>query len=161
MKKNVLSVIDWIEEKFLVYSFLFTVVMVFIQVVMRYVFNSSLSWSEELCRYLFICQCWISVSFAERTEMHIRITVLTGRLGAKAKLVIEYLVIVLTVSMAVFLVVYGIKMVLFLIAAKTASTALHIPMYIVYTAMPIGCAMYSVRLIRKAIRLITKKEVIV
>lgn len=161
MNKKALDVINWIEEKFLVYSFLFTVLMVFIQIVMRYVFNSSLSWSEELCRYLFICQCWISVSYAERTEKHIRICVLTNRLGLKARLVIEYVVILLTVAIAVFLVFYGVRMVLFLIGAHTSSTALHIPMWIIYTAMPLGCAMYSVRLIRKAIRLATHKEVLV
>ena len=160
MKKNPLSAISWIEEKFLVYSFLFTVLMVFIQVIMRYVFNNSLSWSEELCRYLFICQCWISVSYAEITEKHIRIQVLTSRLGPKSRLAIEYVVILLTVAMAIFLIIYGVKMVLFLITANTSSTALNIPMWIIYTAMPLGCTMYSIRLIRKAIRLATKKEVL-
>ena len=45
---------DHFEETILVYSYLLVVPLLFVQVVSRYVFNHSLSWSEELARYIFI-----------------------------------------------------------------------------------------------------------
>ncbi len=50
MKKAKFLVTIWnkMEEYFLVYSLILMVILVFIQVIMRYIFNNSLSWSEEL-----------------------------------------------------------------------------------------------------------------
>lgn len=50
---------DHFEETILVYSYLLVVPLLFVQVVSRYVFNHSLSWSEELARYIFIWQVWL------------------------------------------------------------------------------------------------------
>ena len=61
------------EELILVPSLVFTVILVFSQVVMRYVFQSSLYWSEELARYLFVWQTWLGASLAVREASHIRI----------------------------------------------------------------------------------------
>ena len=64
MKKAKVLVTIWnkIEEYFLVYSLILMVALVFIQVIMRYIFNNSLSWSEELVRYIFIWQIWLGAS---------------------------------------------------------------------------------------------------
>ena len=37
-------------------------VLIFVQVIMRYVLQSSLSWSEELARYLFIWMAYFAIS---------------------------------------------------------------------------------------------------
>ena len=61
------------EEYLLVYSLMLSVGLVFIQVVMRYVFSNSLSWSEELARYLFLWQIWVGASYAVKEHRHLRI----------------------------------------------------------------------------------------
>lgn len=45
---------DKLEEYLLCGSLVFTTLVVFLQVIMRKVFNNSLTWSEELTRYIFI-----------------------------------------------------------------------------------------------------------
>ena len=57
---------DKLEEYFLVFCLGFMVLLVFVQVVMRYIFQNSLSWSEELARYLFLWLSWIGASYAVR-----------------------------------------------------------------------------------------------
>ena len=59
---------DNAEEYLLVGSLAFNVVLVFFQVVMRYVFQNSLSWSEELARYIFLWQTWVGASYAVEAE---------------------------------------------------------------------------------------------
>ena len=45
---------NYLEEALLVIMLLFMMVIMGIQVTARYVFSYSLSWSEEITRYLFI-----------------------------------------------------------------------------------------------------------
>lgn len=159
--KKLMKVIDTVEEKFMVYSFLFTVALVFIQVCMRAFVNDSLPWSEELARYLFIWQCWVGVSFAQRSEKHIRIEILPSKLSEKGRARLDVLQMVITLMIVVFLIVYGVIMVQFLIGAGTRSSALQMPMYLVYIAMPLSCAVYGIRLIGKLVNMAKGKEEVV
>ena len=74
--KKIVRIYDAFEEKFLMLQLAIAVTVIFIQVVMRYIFNSSLSWSEELARYLYIWQGWLGISFVERKKAHIAIDTL-------------------------------------------------------------------------------------
>jgi len=47
--------------------------MVFFQVVMRYVFNTPVSWSDEIAVYAMLWSVYISVSWAVRERAHIRV----------------------------------------------------------------------------------------
>lgn len=59
-KKSILSrignIYNNLEEYLLVVSLVINVLLVFLQVIMRTVFKNSLTWSEELSRYIFIWQ---------------------------------------------------------------------------------------------------------
>ena len=57
--KSILRVYDTLEAHVLSYSLAFTTILIFIQVVLRYVFNHSLSWSEEPAKIYFIRQIWL------------------------------------------------------------------------------------------------------
>ena len=43
---------------------------------MRTVFKNSLTWSEELSRYIFIWQIWLGASTALKYNEHIRVTLI-------------------------------------------------------------------------------------
>lgn len=156
-KKGIAYYFNRVEEGFLVYSFAFSLALVFIQVCFREA-GHSLSWSEEIARYLFIWQCWISVSLAERSKVHIRIFMVTKNLPKKGRLGIELLVNLMVIGINGFFIYWGIQMVMFLMDAGTTSTATSIPMWLIYTAMPLGSFTYSLRLIENIYRLLTGKQ---
>ena len=56
-KKSILSrignIYNNLEEYLLVVSLVINVLLVFLQVIMRTVFKNSLTWSEELSRYIY------------------------------------------------------------------------------------------------------------
>ena len=45
-------------------------IIIFIQVVCRYVFQNSLTWSEEMARYMFVWLVYFSVSYTARRKTH-------------------------------------------------------------------------------------------
>ena len=47
--------------------------MVFFQVVMRYVFSLPTSWSDEIAQYCMLWSVYLSVSWAVRERAHIRV----------------------------------------------------------------------------------------
>lgn len=47
--------------------------MVFLHVVMRYVFDHPISWSDEIAQYMMLWSVYMSVSWAVRERAHIRV----------------------------------------------------------------------------------------
>lgn len=65
--KKVLHWLDENLEEFLLVVFLIAMTLIMgIQVLSRYVFGQSLSWSEEITRYLFIWSGFLSVSYCSK-----------------------------------------------------------------------------------------------
>lgn len=137
------------EEYLLVTSLAFTVVLVFIQVVMRYVFNQSLSWSEELCRYIFIWQVWLGASLGFRTNQHIAIEMVYDKLKGKLKVIYMLLAYIITLAFNLFLVKYGFDLVGTMISRGTISSGMRIPLYIVYLSVPVSSFIIVLRLVGK------------
>ncbi len=145
--KKFIDLYNEIEEKLLVFSLVFTVILIFIQVIMRYIFNNSLTWSEELARYIFIWQCWLGVSLSFRKRSHINITMITDNLKGKSKLFLEVLAYLITLAFTIFLVVEGTKLLMFMLNRGTSSPSLKIPLAVVYASLPVACFASSFRIV--------------
>ena len=55
-------------------------VVISMQIIMRYVFNRPLLWSEELSRYLYVWIAWMGCAFCVGTRSHISVPLLTDSL---------------------------------------------------------------------------------
>jgi len=138
--------LDDAEEYLLVGSLAFNVLLVFFQVIMRYVFHNSLSWSEELARYIFLWQTWLGASYATKKGRHLRVEMLANRFTGKSRLYFEFFVLVVWFLFSVFLAYQGSKMTLFLIKTGQLSAAMRIPISWAYASVPIGCGFMALRL---------------
>ena len=78
-KSRFFSILNHIEEVIIVSMFALMVIIIFVQVIMRKAGNS-LSWSEELGKFLFVWISWMGISLGQREGEHIKITMLTDRL---------------------------------------------------------------------------------
>ena len=124
--------------------------LIFLQVVMRYIFKDSPAWTEELSRYLFLWAIWIGASYGVKTQSHVRLTVLTSRLSKKVQDVINVVVWFLWLAFTIFLVTKGFELVSIFLASGQTSTAMHIPMWIAYASVPVGCTLMVFRLLQNA-----------
>ena len=129
--KKVLHWLDENVEQYLCVVLLgvFTTIL-FIQVVMRYVFNNSLSWSEELARYLFIWLCFIGVSFGAKQMKHLKIDVFISVFPKKFRPYVIVFADVIVLAFSGIIMYAAYVTVVRYMALGTASPANHIPMTI-------------------------------
>lgn len=99
-----------LEEIILVTIFAVMVSVIFLQVVMRRVFNNSLSWSEELGRFTFEWLTWIGISLGARLGQHIKITLLTDRLPHRLAQMMNILSELIVISICLLTMNYGIEL---------------------------------------------------
>jgi TRAP-type C4-dicarboxylate transport system permease small subunit len=79
------------------------VAVTFAQVVFRYVLQASLSWSEEVARFLLIWVSCLGAAYAFKTRSHFALRVVVDRLEPSDQRVVAILVrIVVTLFLAVF-----------------------------------------------------------
>ncbi|SBW09904.1 Tripartite ATP-independent periplasmic transporter DctQ component [uncultured delta proteobacterium] len=143
---------DHLEEIFLLPSLVFSVILIFVQVIMRYIFGNSLSWSEELARYLFVWQIWLGVSYAARNRTHLRITIVKDRLSPNAQKILELAVTAVWVGFGLFVAYKGSTLVMKVARFNQLSSALQIPMMYVHMAVPVGCGLMVIRLIENVMK---------
>jgi TRAP-type C4-dicarboxylate transport system permease small subunit len=111
---------------------------IFVQVILRYVFQSPFSWAEELARYLLIWITCLGSAYAIRDGMHISISYLQSKLKGSAQTVVRMVIYVLTLGFFIYCIKEGM---LFSLAQWTQrSTAMQIPMTLPYIAIPLGFA---------------------
>lgn len=144
---------DHLEEYVLVWSLMFSVFLIFLQVVMRYVFRNSLSWSEELARYVFLWQIWLGASFAVKEHRHLRIEMIVDRLHGRNRQFFELFVLLIWFGFSVFLALKGSELSMLLFKRGQVSPAMRIPMGFAYASVPVGCTLMSIRLVLEMWRL--------
>lgn len=152
--KKIIDFYNRFEEYLLVGSLVFTVCIILLQVIMRYVFNSSLSWSEELARYIFIWQIWLGASLGVREKKHIRVELVYGLFKQKGQLVMDVLSTIIWIALCIFLAINGTELTLALLQRHSTSPAMKIPMYIIYSTLPISCGVMVLRLVQRVLKII-------
>jgi len=140
---------DKFEEYILITSLAFTSTLIFVQVIMRYCFQSSLSWSEELARYLFLWQIWLGASYAVKESRHIRVEVVVGLLPKKARKAAEVIVLLIWIGFSIWLTSKSGMLTNKIFALNQLSPAMRMPMGLAYASVPVGCGLMTIRLIQK------------
>lgn len=136
------------EEYLLAGSLMFSVGLIGLQVVMRYIFDNSLSWTEEMARYLFIWQTWLGASYAARVGRHIRIeTIFDFIKGERNKKVFNLAVHVVWLGFCVYLTYLTTTFASMLYMSGQSTAALGILIVIPYAAVPVGCGLMALRLV--------------
>jgi len=115
-----------------------TTVIIFVNVVARYVFENSFVWAEELARYNIVWVAFIGMSLCARVGAHVSMDVLFSRLRGQARLFIWRFINVVTAGFCVYLAFTGWLLVNSVWRTGQVSPATGLPMWIVYLAVPVG-----------------------
>lgn len=131
-------------------------IIIFIQVIARYVFNNSLSWSEELARYMFIWLVYIGISLGCKEMKHLRIDAFIKIFPKKARPWVLVFSDFLFLAFAIYITYTGIHYTVMIFNQGDYSPACHIPMWIIDMAPAVGFGLSCIREIQTIIYRIKK-----
>jgi len=130
--------IDKIEDALLTYLMIIMTSVIFLQVIMRYVFNNSFTWCEEFSVICFMWITWIGASNGVKKGTHIRILILIDLLNEKTKKIFMLIIDIVWFLFTLLLVKYGWQMVLMAYEFNRRTPALDVPMAFNYLSVILG-----------------------
>lgn len=137
-----------LEEYLLVASLVANVLIVFMQVIMRTVFRNSLTWSEELSRYIFIWQIWLGASIALKYDEHIRVTLALSFLKNKrAQAALTLFADLIWFAFSAYMIVNGSELLASMAGRKAVSSGLRLPLIYIYAVFPLASFLVCARLL--------------
>jgi len=89
---------------------LFTILIVFFEVLMRYVFRAPIITSVELARLGFVWSCFFGATVCFKRQKHIQFLFFTENFGRRGKRIVQATVDLLSLGFFLFLMVKGIQM---------------------------------------------------
>ncbi len=133
------------------------VILAFINVVLRYGFDMSLTWAGELTNYFFIWSALFGAAYGFRQGAHTSVTLLITQFSpavTKFFLVLANLISVLYLGLLSY---FGYELVIMLVDFGEMSVDLGIPMWIPHLVLPISFALAAYRVAEKLIELYRTK----
>ncbi len=118
---------------------LFVTLAIFIDVFLRYFFNSPSIWITEVSTYLFLYIIFLGTAYALQQDMHIKVTFIVGFLGPRLTKIIDLMTAIFAMSFC--LVLLWQTTVMTWAAFKedwTSPTMLSAPYVVIYIIMVIG-----------------------
>lgn len=149
---------DHLEESFIFLSLSAMSVIIFLQVLMRYGFQSSLSWSEEIARYLFIWLIYIGISYGVKKSAHVSVTALDLVLSTKAQRVLKSISAVVFLLFSILIVYYGWQVCARIMRLGQEAPGTGLQMWVVYLSVPTGFTLTCFRLVQRLYFMIKHPE---
>ncbi len=141
------KVLTFFEEWTLFITVILALVALFFNVVLRYGFNYSLAWSEELVREVIIYTTFIGCSVAVKNRSMIRVDA--------AIQILPFLKVPLTffsnfciLVFAVFITYYGWLMAVLQVQSNQRTIILEIPMVYLYAILPLMGVLMTIRILQ-------------
>lgn len=161
MKKAIHWMDEYLEEFLMISLLIAMTVIMGIQVFSRYIIGVSLSWTEEITRYLFIWSAFLSVSLCTKKCISIKIDQFIKMFPKRGKALFKCLNLTIEFIFFVYLIPFSYFYLKATIESGQISPACGIPMYYVQSA-PFFCfILTALRIVERLIgewKTVIKKE---
>ena len=132
-------------------------IVVFLQVIFRYILNLPLFWTEELARYCLVWASLLGSAVAVKRGQHIAVTIFMERLPPALRRGLSIIALISVAAILAIILWGGIQLVV--ITHAQISPALRISMSVPYLAVPVGAALMLLHTIVFIIKMIAAKVV--
>lgn len=123
----------------------FTSLLLFVNVLLRYVFHAPISWAEELTLYLMAWMVFVGGSVAVRTRGHMAIDLLPLVLSPANRRRLAIFVAALSIAFFAAFLWFSAQHVLRVRSAGQTTPIMGAPMWLAYLAMPAGSLLMALR----------------
>ena len=115
-------------------------VLVFVNVIARYVFGNSLAVSDEMSTYLFVLMCFMGTAVAARRKAHLGLSIVTDHVSPRARMIISMVMYAISALFCLLIVIFGIQMVISQYQMGQETATMQWPEWIYGSFVPVGAA---------------------
>lgn len=120
-------------------------ILAFANVVARYVFSASFSFSEEITTYLFVLLSLLGTAIAARRRAHLGLTIFTDLVSPKVRRILHIIGYLFAVAFTGAIFYYGILMVISQRQLGQVTANMQWPEWIFGSFVPIGALFATIR----------------
>lgn len=146
--------INRLEEGVLATLLALMTILTFVQVVLRYAFNSGLVWSLEATTYLFAALILFGMSYGVRTHTHIAVDLVIRRLPKRAAKVVNLVAILACLSYALLMLYGSAVFVDRLMILGNHARDIPLPKWLLTVTMPLGFTLLAFRFLEAGWRIL-------
>ena len=157
-----MKLFEWIEEGLSALCLILMTALTFANVIARYVFSASFSFSEEITTYLFVLLSLLGTAIAAKRRAHLGLTILTDAVSPQVRKIMNLVSCILAVAFSGAIFFYGIKMVMNQRMLGQVTAGMQWPEWIFGSFVPIGSLFVLIRFIQLTVNAVKeepKKEV--
>lgn len=144
--------LSWIENILAGFSLGAAAVLAIVQVILRYVFDTIIFWSEEAVIYLIIFSTFVGAAITLRHNEHVNVDILGLLLGERGKRYLAVLGASIIVIYCAIIGAYGWVWLTEPGLRNTLTPALKLPLWVVGLSLPIGITLMFIRSIEMVYR---------
>jgi len=141
--------ISRIEEISILILILSSLIVVFINIMLRYLFSTGFVFAEEYARYTMVLLVYLAVSQAVKRGTMIKVDIVSNMLK-RGNIAIILLSNIFSFIMGAILVIFGLQFTVYQYHTGQESIAMRLPMYIAFAVVPLGgllmCFRYSINI---------------
>lgn len=152
------KVVSKFEEFVLSFSILSMAILLIVGVFMRTVMNSSLTFSEEVASALLVVVSFFGLGYCARKGRHITMSMVFDMVKNKHKKIFMIVISLGSALATAYIAFLAYRYVLSVQNLGRVTPALQIPMYIIYSVVPIGFVLATIEYISSFIFNIKDKD---
>lgn len=149
MRKAIHWLDENLEEFILIILLMGMTIIMGVQVFCRYALGMSLSWSEELTRYLFIWSGFISVSYCSKKCLSIKIEQFVAIFPRRGKAVFKVVNHTFELIFFIYMIPFAWSYMMSAVTSGQVSPACSIPMYYVQAAPFVSFILVAFRILQR------------
>jgi len=148
---------DYLEETILLILLVLMTCIMGVQIVSRYVFQNSLTWSEELVRYMFVWSAFLGVPFCIKHGLSIKVDQFRNLFPIPLQKALMYIDKIIIFVLFLVMFIYSCLVVKASYLSGQTSPAMQIPMWIVQLSVCVSSLLSMMRSIQNFVNLIRGK----
>ena len=115
-------------------------ILVFVNVIARFIFNSPLAVADEMSCYLFVLMSFMGTAIAARRKAHLGLTIVTDKFSPSAARKVQVLMYLIAAVFCLLIVIFGIEMVMSQYTLGQETATMQWPEWIYGLFVPAGAA---------------------
>ncbi|NYB75871.1 TRAP transporter small permease [Sedimentibacter hydroxybenzoicus DSM 7310] len=158
MNKFFTKTLSRFEEFVLSYSVILMAILLIVGVFMRNVMNKSLTFSEEVASALLILVSFFGLGYCARKGRHITMSIVFDMVSNKYKKLFMIVISFVSALATAYITFLAARYIISVQSLGRVTPALQIPIYMIYSVVPLGFLLATIEYIRSFIFNITDKD---